>query len=587
MNLFRQEKAIKYGRWTESPWQIIKCTAENNGYEHYESICLASHFGHQYWRGKTKAMVDEIDKDTGAAADVAEEDPAPGNVVDGASRCPTELYFLENGQSFKVLVALCRGLKDEDGKTVLEPDTDPFWKSLRVFSRRPTADGWHVEISRRWNIFVNARIRPNPYDQRLGPRPKQWKLQKVLDWLDNNPIEATEDVAFLVATATRYKEEERKRRIEDEAVEAAEKSKAVSELKKAEAVDGGATEADGDDADAASPALVEKRKRKRAAAAVYGKQPPKENNGSSSSSKQLRKDAIIRAPHSTLLPPQQLHSIVSAWLQDDVPSHFDVGGYVVGLAIQRAELWMKSPGTLSGIPFFDAVFAACGECTVRWEDCAVEGESFDVGRSGKVKLATVTGPVSHLLRGERTALNSLSRCSGVATLSSECVRIARSRGWAGEVAGTRKTTPGFRLVEKYGLLVGGASTHRLDLSQMVMLKDNHIWSCGGSIEAAVKKARGVSGFSQKIEVECQSLEEALIAAEAGADVVMLDNFAPDRLRADAKAFKESYPHVKVEASGGITIETMADYFSEHVDVISQGALTQGYDCVDFSLKIIH
>jgi len=148
-------------------------------------------------------------------------------------------------------------------------------------------------------------------------------------------------------------------------------------------------------------------------------------------------------------------------------------------------------------------------------------------------------------------------------------------------------TPGFRLVEKYGLLVGGASMHRLNLSQMVMLKDNYIWSCGGSIEAAVKKTRGVKGFSQKIKVECQSLEEALIATEAGADVVMLDNFVPDRLRVDAKAFKESYPHVKVEASGGIMIETMVDNFSEHVDVISQGVLTQGYDCVNFSLKIIH
>ena len=104
-------------------------------------------------------------------------------------------------------------------------------------------------------------------------------------------------------------------------------------------------------------------------------------------------------------------------------------------------------------------------------------------------------------------------------------------------------------------LVGGALMHRLDLSQMVMPKDNHIWSCGGSIEAAVKKARGVSGFCQSLEEECQSLEEALIAAEAGADVVVLDNFAPDQLRADAKAFKESYPHVK----GEITIETIVDF----------------------------
>ena len=294
-----------------------------------------------------------------------------------------------------------------------------------------------------------------------------------------------------------------------------------------------------------------------------------------------------RAPHATLLPPPQVRSIVTAWLQDDMPSNFDVGGYVVGTTVQRAELWMKSSGVLAGLPFVEAVFDVCGECTVHWEDIAMEGQSYDVSTSGKIKLATITGPVSHLLRGERTALNTLSRCSGVATLSAKCVAIAKSHGWKGEVAGTRKTTPGFRLVEKYGLLVGGASTHRLDLSQMVMLKDNHIWSCGGCIDAAVKKARGVSGFSQKIEVECQNLDEACIAAKAGADVIMLDNYTPDRLKVDAKAFKERFPHVTVEASGGITIETMSGYFCEQVDVISQGALTQGYDCLDFSLKIVH
>lgn len=301
-----------------------------------------------------------------------------------------------------------------------------------------------------------------------------------------------------------------------------------------------------------------------------------------------RQKTITHAPHSSLLPPPQLHSIVSRWLEDDIPSHFDVGGYVVGSTVQKAELWMKSSGVLAGIPFFEAVFDACRECTIQWEDDAIEGKSFDISDgSKKIKLATVTGPVSHLLRGERTALNSMSRCSGVAALSRRCVDIADAHKWGGEVAGTRKTTPGFRLVEKYGLLVGGASTHRLDLSQMVMLKDNHVWSCGGSIEAAVKKARGVSGFSQKIEVECQDLDEALVAAAAGADVVMLDNFEPDKLKKDAKTFKEKYPHVTVEASGGITIETMAEYFSENVDVISQGKLTQGYDCVDFSLKIVH
>ena len=165
--------------------------------------------------------------------------------------------------------------------------------------------------------------------------------------------------------------------------------------------------------------------------------------------------------------------------------------------------------------------------------------------------------------------------------------MARARGWTGWVAGTRKTTPGsFRLVEKYGLLVGGAATHRLDLSQMVMLKDNHVVAAGGSIAAAVQRARMAAGFSQKIEVECQSLEQAEEAAEAGADIVMLDNFAPDRLRADAATFKQKYPHVLVEASGGITIKTMPDFLCDAVDIISQGKLTQGYDCIDYSLKIL-
>jgi nicotinate-nucleotide pyrophosphorylase (carboxylating) len=121
---------------------------------------------------------------------------------------------------------------------------------------------------------------------------------------------------------------------------------------------------------------------------------------------------------------------------------------------------------------------------------------------------------------------------------------------------------------------------------MVMLKDNHIWACG-SIEKAVKLARKAAGFSQKIEVECQSLDEALQAAKAGADICMLDNFDPEQLKKDASEFKKQYPNVLVEASGGITTDTMPDYLSKDVDIVSQGKLTQGYPCVDFSLKIIH
>jgi nicotinate-nucleotide pyrophosphorylase (carboxylating) len=304
----------------------------------------------------------------------------------------------------------------------------------------------------------------------------------------------------------------------------------------------------------------------------------------------------IRHDFSTVLGSrQQLDAAVHQWIVDDVPSGVDVGGFVVGDREEVAVLYMKSSGVLAGKPFVEAVFRTLN-CTVQWSSVddastssslgAVEGRMYTVEGGSKIEMARVHGAVHNLLRGERTALNVLSRCSGVATASRRAVIAARSVHWTGHVAGTRKTTPGFRLVEKYGLLVGGAATHRLDLSQMVMLKDNHIWATG-SITQAVAKARLAAGFSQKIEVECQSLNEAVEAASAGADIVMLDNFAPAALKRDAAALKSRFPHVLIEASGGITADTMKEYLSEHVDIVSQGSLTQGYACVDFSLKIAH
>jgi len=204
--------------------------------------------------------------------------------------------------------------------------------------------------------------------------------------------------------------------------------------------------------------------------------------------------------------------------------------------------------------------------------------------AAKEPVARVTGPTRRLLMAERTALNILSRASGVATAAHVAMDVARANGWHGRVAGTRKTTPGFGIVEKYALLVGGCDTHRMDLSNMVMLKDNHIWSTG-SITESVKRARFACGFSTKIEVECTSQQDAEEAAEAGADVLMLDNYSGEQLREVAKGLKRKWPHVLIEASGGITLQTMPSFFSPHVDIISQGALTNGYDTLDFSLKV--
>lgn len=288
---------------------------------------------------------------------------------------------------------------------------------------------------------------------------------------------------------------------------------------------------------------------------------------------------------STLLPQTNIQPFIREWLKDDMPT-FDVGGLVVGSDVKKATLYMKSPGVFAGKPFVDAVFDIL-DCKITWEDIAVEGTYID-NKGGKIVLATVEGPCNLLLRGERTALNTISRCSGVATacyLSSQKMKDMFPT-WTGAVAGTRKTTPGaFRIVEKYGLIVGGCNTHRLDLSQMTMLKDNHIWACGGDITKAVKLARSAAGFSQKIEVECQSLEEALEAASAGADVVMLDNYTPEELKIDATKIKGQYPSVIIEASGGITYNTMDQYVCDAVDIISRGDLTHGYSCLDYSLKI--
>jgi len=272
---------------------------------------------------------------------------------------------------------------------------------------------------------------------------------------------------------------------------------------------------------------------------------------------------------------------VKAWCAEDCPN-IDIGGYVVGDKPEVAHLLCKGDCVLAGVPFAQAVFDELG-LDVVWR--VEEGALIDTkSAGGRMVCAEVRGKCKDILHAERTALNILSRASGVASAAHRAVQIVKDASWHGLVAGTRKTTPGFRSVEKYALIVGGAATHRQDLSQMVMLKDNHIWSAG-SITAAVQKAKSVAGFSMKIEVECQSVAEAIEAATAGADVVMLDNFTSDTIHAAAAQVKQACPHVLIEASGGITEETMTRFMGPHIDVISRGGLTHGYECIDFSLKV--
>ncbi|KAJ8042786.1 Nicotinate-nucleotide pyrophosphorylase [carboxylating] [Holothuria leucospilota] len=277
-----------------------------------------------------------------------------------------------------------------------------------------------------------------------------------------------------------------------------------------------------------------------------------------------------------MIPASHLKEAVQSWLREDIPN-FDFGGFVVGDKTEKAVLLCKSKGVLAGVPFFNAVFSEVG-CTVQWHH--EEGTTLDP----VCKVATVKGKVCNILRGERTALNCITRASGIASLAKRLSSMAKQYSWHGQIAGTRKTTPGFRMVEKYALIVGGVSTHRYDLSSMIMLKDNHIWS-SGSIREAVGNAKKVGGFSTKVEVECRSLQEATEAASAGADVIMLDNFQAEAAHRVADELKCLFPHLLIEVSGGITETMLPSFFGPCIDVISMSRLTQGYGVVDFSLKI--
>ncbi|PGH00452.1 nicotinate-nucleotide diphosphorylase (carboxylating) [Blastomyces parvus] len=298
------------------------------------------------------------------------------------------------------------------------------------------------------------------------------------------------------------------------------------------------------------------------------------------------------------LLPLNFKQMITAWLEEDCPS-FDYGGFVVGEAEGEAKLLGKSKGVVAGVPFFNEVFSQLG-CTVEWK--VSEGESIEP----ITVCAIVRGPMRKILLGERVALNIMARCSGIATKTSTLVNILRSHSWNGIIAGTRKTTPGFRLVEKYGILVGGADPHRHDLSSMTMLKDNHVWACynkgkaqsattasiAEAIPTAVAAARAAAGFSTKVEVECRSIEEAHAAIAAGANIIMLDNFSASEVGGAAKLLKDHWTakgkargSFLIEVSGGLNEGNAASFAAEDVDILSTSSIHQGVGIVDFSLKV--
>ena len=214
---------------------------------------------------------------------------------------------------------------------------------------------------------------------------------------------------------------------------------------------------------------------------------------------------------------------------------------------------------------------------------AVDG---DVIKNGDLILK-ISGNARAILSAERTMLNLLSRMSGIATTTRSLSEMLQKANLNVKVAATRKTAPGLQYFDKKAVLIGGGDPHRLRLDDMILIKDNHT-AIAGSVEKAIKKAKTAS-FSKKIEVEVSSISDALKAAKAGVDIVMLDNFPPQKVKDAVRSLKKAgfFGKVLLEVSGGITEQNLLEYASAQVDLISMGSLTHSVKALDMSLEIVN
>ncbi|BCU07188.1 carboxylating nicotinate-nucleotide diphosphorylase [Allochromatium tepidum] len=242
--------------------------------------------------------------------------------------------------------------------------------------------------------------------------------------------------------------------------------------------------------------------------------------------------------------------------------------------LARAELITRESAVLCGAPWFEAIFRVLDpEIRIQWD--ADDGEPITPGQ----RLCVLDGPVRALLTGERTAMNYLQTLSGTATLTRRYVEAVA--GLPVRVLDTRKTLPGLRLQQKYAVRCGGGHNHRIGLFDAILIKENHILAAG-SIQAALEAARPLHP-GVPVEIEVESLDELEIALDAGAPVVLLDNFAPDALR---RAVAVTAGRAQLEASGGIDLETIRAVAETGVDRISVGALTKDVRAVDLSMRVL-
>lgn len=275
----------------------------------------------------------------------------------------------------------------------------------------------------------------------------------------------------------------------------------------------------------------------------------------------------------------KLHAdkLIQMALEEDITSE-DVSTNAVMPKAQKGsvDLIAKQDGIIAGLDVYARTFELLDADTQIEFQCA-DGDAVKKGQL----LAVVTGDIRVLLSGERVALNYLQRMSGIATYTHEVAEMLK--GSSVTLLDTRKTTPNCRIFEKYAVRVGGGQNHRYNLSDGVLLKDNHI-GAAGSVTKAIQMAKAYAPFVRKIEVEVETLEQVKEAAEAGADIIMLDNMTPDTMK---QAVDLINGRAKTECSGNITRENIKKICDIGVDYVSSGALTHSAPILDISMKNLH
>ena len=269
--------------------------------------------------------------------------------------------------------------------------------------------------------------------------------------------------------------------------------------------------------------------------------------------------------------------LIKLALREDISSE-DVTTNAVMRSYQKGEVQLicKQDGIIAGLEVFKRVFELLDDAT-KVEFYAKDGDEVKNGQL----LGTITGDIRVLLSGERTALNYLQRISGIATYTKSIAKLLE--GSKTKLLDTRKTTPNMRIFEKYAVKAGGGYNHRYNLSDGILLKDNHIGAAGG-VKEAIAMAKEYAPFVRKIEVETENLDMVREAVEAGADIIMLDNMTPEQMK---EAIEIIDGRAETECSGNVTRENVEQVVNIGVDYISSGALTHSAPILDLSLKNLH